>query len=423
MIALGPRRRVVITGMGVIAPNGQNLATFWDSILEGRSAAAPLTRFDASSFPSRTAAEVHDFDLGRYTDRKKARRFDSAIQFGVAAATEALLDATQGSKVSGMGDPERIGVVEGTSVGGIEAWLKGLPSFAQRGYRSISPFTLANGYAGAGATEIALELGISGHSCTYSSGSASGNDAMGYALRMIRDDEADAMVAGGAESPILAPLWGAFCQTKVMTVRNETPATSMRPFDATRDGFVLGEGAAFLVLEELSHALSRGARIYAEMIGHGRACEAYHSIAPHPEGIGVRKAIEKSLSDAGIDRSEVSYINAHGTATPVNDSVEIKAIEGHFGSDARRLAVSSTKGVTGHLLAAAGAIETVVTALAIYHQVIPKTTNLTVPDPELDVDLVPFQSRPYPIDVALNLSAGFGGKNSCLVLRRYLPGR
>jgi 3-oxoacyl-[acyl-carrier-protein] synthase II len=415
------RRRVVITGMGVIAPNGQDLPTFWERILEGRSAAGPLTRFDASLFPSRIAAEIRDFDLSKYIDPKKARRFALAIQYAIAAAQQALLDATQNSEVPNIGDPERVGVIEGTSVSGIEAWLDGLPSFEQRGYRAISPFTLINGYSGAGAGEIALELGIRGHACTYSSGSASGNDVMGYALRMIQDDEADAMVAGGAEAPILSPLWGAFCRTKVMSTRNDTPATAMRPFDVTRDGFVLGEGAAFLVMEELSHALSRGARIYAEIVGHGRACEAYHSVAPHPDGVGILRAMERSLRNAGIDRQEVAYINAHGTATPANDLVELKAITTHFGPNAKLPAVSSTKAVTGHLLAAAGALETVVTALAIYHQVIPKTTNLTVPEPGWNVDLVPFESRPYPIDVALNLSSGFGGKNSCLALRRYRP--
>jgi 3-oxoacyl-(acyl-carrier-protein) synthase len=245
---------------------------------------------------------------------------------------------------------------------------------------------------------------------------------MGYALRMIRDDEVDVMVAGGTEAPILAPLWGAFCRTRVMSTRNETPATAMRPFDAARDGFVLGEGAAFLVLEELSHALSRGARIYAEIGGHGRACEAYHSVAPHPDGIGMRRAIEKSLHDSGAITSDVNYINAHGTATAANDAVEIKAIKSHFGSHARRIAVSSTKGVTGHLLAAAGALESVVTALSIHHQIIPRTTNLIAPDADNDLDMVLGESRPYPIEVALNLSSGFGGKNSCLVVKRYHSG-
>lgn len=422
MISADRRRRVVVTGMGVIAPNGNDLVTFWKSIHEGQSAARPLTRFDCSQLPTRIAAEVRDFDLGKYTDPKKARRFDRAIQFGLAASKLALLDATQASASGAIGDPERVGIVEATSVSGTESWIKGLPAFESRGYRAISPFTLINGYSGAGAGEIALELDIRGHACTYSSGSASGNDVMGYALGMIRNDEADVMVVGGSEAPILAPLYGAFCQMKVMTTRNKEPATAMRPFDVARDGFILGEGAAFLVVEELSHALSRGARIYAEIAGHARACEAYHSVAPHPDGIGVKKAMERALSEAHIHRAEVSYINAHGTATEVNDRVEIKAIKAFFGVHSRSLAVSSTKGVTGHMLAAAGAIESVVTALAIYHRLIPKTTNLISSDPECDVDLVPFESRPYPIDVAINLSCGFGGKNSCLVMRRYNPG-
>ncbi len=415
------RRRVVITGMGVVAPNGEDLETFWESIRDGRSGAGPLTRFDASHLPSRVAAEVRDFDLGKYTDAKKARRFDLSIQYGIAAAKQALLDATETSEIPGIGDPERAGVIEGTSVSGMESSFKGQTAFENRGYKSMSSFTLINAYTGGGAGEIALELGIRGLAASYSTGSASGSDVMGYALRMIQDDEVDVMVAGGAEAPILAPLWGAFCLTRVMTTRNETPATAMRPFDAARDGFVLGEGAAFVVMEELSHALSRGARIYAEVMGHGRACEAYHSVAPHPDGIGTKRAIEKALRASGLDRAEVNYINAHGTATQANDATEIKAIKSLFDEHARRLAVSSTKGVTGHLLAAAGAVETVVTALAIHHQVIPKTTNLTVPDAECDIDLVLSGSRPYPIDVALNLNSGFGGKNSCLVVRRYHP--
>ncbi len=420
-MSLDGRRRVVITGMGVIAPNGEDLGAFWGSIRDGRSGAGPLTRFEAAHLPSRVAAEVRDFNLGKYTDAKKARRFDLSIQYGIAAAKQALKDATETSEIPDIGDPDRAGVIEGTSVSGMESSFKGQTAFENRGYKSMSPFTLINAYTGGGAGEIALELGIRGHAASYSSGSASGNDVMGYALRMIKDDEVDVMVAGGAEAPILAPLWGAFCLTKVMSTRNDTPATAMRPFDTARDGFVLGEGAAFVVMEELSHALSRGARIYAEVVGHGRACEAYHSVAPHPDGIGTKRAIEKALRAAGLDRSEVNYINAHGTATQANDPTEIKAVKALFGAHARRLAVSSTKGITGHLLAAAGAVETVVTALAIHHQVIPKTTNLTVPDPECDIDLVPFESRPYPIDVALNLNSGFGGKNSCLVIRRYHP--
>ena len=419
MIGNENKRRVVVTGMGVVAPNGKDLVTFWESIRDGKSGTGPLTRFDSTHFPSRVAAEVRDFELGKYTDPKKARRFDLSIQYGLAAASMALDDA-KGDLLTR--NPERIGIIEGTSVSGMESSFKGQTAFESRGYRGMSPFTLINAYTGGGAGEIALELGIRGHAASYSSGSASGNDVMGYALRMIRDDDVDVMFAGGTEAPILAPLWGAFCQMKVMSTRNDTPSTAMRPFDVARDGFVLGEGAAFLVLEELSHALSRGARIYAEVGGHGRACEAFHSVAPHPDGIGMCRAIEKGLRDAGVMASGVNYINAHGTATSANDVVEVKAIKSHFGNQARRLAVSSTKGVTGHLLAAAGALESVVATLAIFHQMIPKTTNLVMPEPDCDLDLVIGESRPYPIDVALNLSVGFGGKNSCLVMKRYQGG-
>ena len=409
-------RRAVITGMGVIAPNGNDLPTFWESIREGRSAARTVTRFETGHLPSRVAAEVRDFNLAQYTDAKKVRRFDLSIQYALAASKQAMMDAGATGEIC---DPDRMGIIEGTSVSGMESSFKGQTAFEQRGYRHMSPFTLINAYTGGGAGEIALELGIRGHAASYSSGSASGNDVIGYALRMIRDDDADVMVAGGAEAPILAPLWGAFCRTQVMTTRNDTPGQAMRPFDTTRDGFVLGEGAGFIVLEELSHALARGARIYAEVVGHGRACEAYHSVAPHPDGIGIRSAMERALRDAEMSPMDVNYINAHGTATEMNDKAELKAIRGLFGAHSARLAVSSTKPVTGHLLAAAGAVETIATALALHHQTIPQTANLVVPDERGDLDLVLGKSRPYPIHVAMNLSVGFGGKNACLVLKRY----
>jgi 3-oxoacyl-[acyl-carrier-protein] synthase II len=316
-------------------------------------------------------------------------------------------------------DPERVGIVEGCSVGGMESSFKGQTAFESHGYRRMSPFTMINAYCGGGSGEVALELGIRGHAVTYSSGSASGNDAVGYGLRMIRDEEVDVMVAGGAEAPLLAPLFAAFCQTKVMTAHNEDPKGAMRPFDKHRDGFLLGEGAAFLVLEELSHALARGARIYAEVCGHGRNCEAYHSVSPHPEGIGMTRAIQKALREARIHPEEVEYINMHGTATGTNDLVETVAVKKAFGAHARRLAVSSTKPVTGHLLAAAGAMETLVCTLAIDRQMIPMTANLREPEDGCDLDCVAGASRRYPLTTVLNINVGFGGKNSCLVLRKY----
>ena len=283
----------------------------------------------------------------------------------------------------------------------------------------MSPFTLINAYCGGGSGEVALELGCKGLAVTYSSGSASGNDIMGYAASLIQRDEVDVMVAGGSEAPLLAPLWAAFCQMKVMTKRNDDPQHSMRPFERSRDGFLLGEGAGFVVLEELSHALDRGAPIYAELLGHGRSCEAYDSVAPHPEGVGMYRAMEKALRQARLHASEISYINAHGTATDTNDQVESLAIKKLFGPHARRVAISGTKPVTGHMLAAAGAIETVICALAIKHQVIPPTINFQEPADGCDLDYVPNQPRAYPTRVAMNLNVGFGGKNSCLILREY----
>jgi 3-oxoacyl-[acyl-carrier-protein] synthase II len=278
---------------------------------------------------------------------------------------------------------------------------------------------LINGYCGAGSGEIAAELGIHGHAITCSSGSASGNDVMGYAAGLIRNDDVDVMIAGGAEAPILPPLWGAFCHAHVMTRNNNDPLRSMRPFDADRDGFLLGEGGAFVVLEELSHALGRGARIYAEFASHGRSCEAYHPVAPHPDGIGVIRAMEKALRQARMNIEEIDYVNVHGTATQTNDLVETNAIKKLFGPHAYRLAISSTKPVTGHLLAASGAVETVVTALSLNRQEIPLTVNLQTPEPGLDLDYVKDGSRPYPVRVAMNLSSGFGGKNACLILAHY----
>ena len=412
----GQTRRVVITGMGVIAANGKDLQTFWSTIRNGISAAAPVTRFDTSNAPTRIAAEIQDFDPTRYMDPKTARRLDRSLQYSVAAARLAAQDA---KLEFGEIDPDRVGIVEATSLSNNETAARTEIAYSQRGYRAASPLAMINGYCGGGSGEIALELGCKGHSITCSSGSASGNDVMGYAISMVQNDEVDVMVAGGAEAPILRQIWGVFCQTKVMTRNNDNPKEAMRPFDRQRDGFLLGEGGGYLVLEEFSHALSRGARIYAEVFGHGRSSEAYHPVAPHPDGLGVHRAIEKALRKARLHWTEVDYINVHGTATEANDIVETRAIKRLFGNHASKLAISSTKPVTGHLLAAAGAIETIVCVLALQHQEIPLTLNLKEPAAECDLDYVPSRSRPYPMRAVMNLSCGFGGKNSCLILGRH----
>ena len=409
-------RRVVITGLGVMAPNGCNLREFWRTIRGGISAAGPITRFDTSKVPNKIACEIKDFNHEPYMDAKKSRRFERSIQYGIAASVQAVRDAAIDFRKM---DADRVGVVEGTSVSGMESSFNGQTAYLTRGYRSMSPFTLINAYCGGGSGEIALELGIKGHAISYSSSSASGSDVIGYAASMIQQDEVDVMVSGGVEAPLLAPLWGAFCLTKVVTARNETPQEAMRPFDRHRDGFLLGEGAAFVVLEELSHALARGARIYAEVAGHGRSCEAYHSVSPHPDGVGLYRAMEKALRRARLHVSEVDYINAHGTATEANDLVETRAIKRLFGEHARRLAVSSTKPVSGHLLAAAGALETVVCVLTLTHKEIPLTLNFKEPAEGCDLDYVPGESRAYPVRVAMNINSGFGGKNSCLILKEY----
>ena len=412
-------RRVVITGLGVIAPNGSDLATFWGSIVAGRSAAGPLTRFPAAGAPIQIACEVRDFAPEKYMSPKVARRLDRGIQFAIAAAHLAVRDA--GLDIETL-EPDRVGIVEGTTVSNNETAARADEAWRTSGYKGVSLSAMINGYSGGGSGEIAIELGIRGHAITLSSGSASGNDVMGYALSMIRGDEADVMIAGGAEAPIIPQVWGGFCKGKVMSTHRGDPREAMKPFDAGRSGFVLGEGAGFVVMEELGHALARGARIYAEVLGHGRACEAYHAVAPEPQGAGVFKAISHALARSGIDSSDIDYINAHGTATEVNDLVETRGINRILGRNGRRIGVSSTKPITGHLMAAAGAIETVVTALAIHHQIIPLTTNHHEPDPECTLDYVPDRSRPYPIRIAVNLSSGFGGKNACLVLRRWPAG-
>ncbi len=408
-------RRVVITGMGVVAPNGCGVDSFWDSTWRGRSAAGVISHFDTDDFASKIAAEVTGLDWNRYFDSKKLKRYDKTIKFAVAAARDAVEDS--GLDLSEL-DPDRKGIVEGTTVSGLQTVFKTHESYLSRGANVVNPVSVVNGYCGEGSSILALELGMHAHAITYCSGCCSSNDAIGYAAHMIQIDDTDVMVAGGADANISRPLWASFNSLRVMTRSLDDPTRAMRPFDSRRDGFVLGEGGAFFVMEELGHALNRGANIYAEVLGHGRSCEAFHLVDLHPDGVGAQRAMEKALRRSRLTPDEVDYINAHGTATRNNDPVETKAISSLFGRSSRKLAISSTKPVTGHLMGAAGALETAVCALALHHQVIPPTINLDRPDVACGLDYVAGEARPYPIDVALNLSAGFGGKNSCLALGR-----
>jgi len=410
-------RRVVITGMGVISPSGKDLKTFWSNVRGGISAAAPVSRFDVSRLPVKIAAEIKNFDVSKYIKSRKPGRFDLTIQYGVAAAALAVTDA--GIDLSRL-DEDRVGVVEGTTMSGEESIVKLVESYkdSNNNFRAMHPYNAVASYCGEGSSTISLHLGIRGHAMTYCSGCASGSDALGHAARMIRLDDVDVAVAGGAEG-IFELVQAGFCRLRAMTEHGGSPAEAMRPFDRTRDGFLLGEGAGFFVLEELSHALGRGARIYAEVAGHGRSCEAYHATDPHPEGVGYVRALEKALRDARVHPSEVDYINAHGSATPLNDPVETKAIKSALRENAKRVAISATKPITGHLMGAAGAIEAMICALAIWHEEIPPTINLTDPDPGCDLDYVPGTARAYPVKVAVNLNAGFGGRYACMVLKKF----
>lgn len=412
------KRRVVITGMGVITPNGRDLTTFWDAIRSGKSAVGKLTRFDASDAPSQLAAEIRDWQPTEYMEAKIAKRFERSLQFGCAAARLAAEDAHL--DLASL-DPDRCGIVEATSLSNMEAAYRARASLETRGYRSISPSMMISGYVGSGSAEIANQLGLRGHAITCSSSSASGNDVMGYAQQMIQTEDVDVMIAGGAEAPIVDTVYFGFSQSRAMSRWNGPPAEAVKPFDENGDGFVMGEGSAYVVMEELSHALCRRATIYAEVLGHGRSCEAYHPMAPHPDGIGVARAMEKALRKARLDHMAVDYVNVHGTANAVNDVAETRAIKKVFGPQAYRIAVNSTKPITGHSLAAAGAIETVICSLALHHHEIPPTLNLRNPLPDCDLDYVSGRSRPYPLRIALNLNSGFGGKTSCLVLGAYRP--
>jgi 3-oxoacyl-[acyl-carrier-protein] synthase II len=412
------RRRAVITGMGVISPNGHDIPTFWNAIRNGTSAVGPLTRFNPGGGPCRLAAEVRDFNPTTYMDSKTAKRLELSLQFGIAAASLAVSDAQVDFKEI---DPDRTGVVEATSLSNTDALYKGRRAYDERGHRAITPSMVMSAYVGGGSAEIASLLGCKGHAISCSSSSASGNDVMGYALSMIRNEDVDVMVAGGAETPLFDTGYAGFAHSRSMSRWQGEPHEAMKPFDVNGDGFVMGEGGAYVVMEELSHALSRNAKIYAEVLGHGRSCEAYHPMAPHPDGVGLVRAMQKALLASGEDISKIDYINVHGSANAPNDIAETRAIKKVFGQNAKRIAVSATKPITGHSLAASGAIETIICILALQNQAIPPTLNLHEPRPECDLDYVPNHARPYPLRAAFNLNSGFGGKTSCLLLARYSP--
>lgn len=410
-------RRVVVTGLGAVTPIGNNVKTFWDGIKAGKCGVDKVTLFDASEFKTQIAGEVKDFDASEYMDKKEVRKMDRYTQFAVVAASEAVKDSGLDMEKE---DAWRVGVITGSGIGGINTLEEQHKSLLDRGPGRVSPFFIPMMIGNMGAAQIAIKFNARGINENIVTACASSTNAIGDALRHIQYGHNDVIIAGGAEAAVSPLSFAGFCSMKAMSTRNDDPKTASRPFDAERDGFVLSEGAGFVVLEELEHAKKRGARIYCELIGYGATDDAYHITSPIPGGEGGAMAMKLAIEDAGIKPEEVDYINAHGTSTSLNDHFETQAIKTALGEKAARsLAVSSTKSMTGHLLGAAGGVEAIVCALAIKEGYIPATINYQNPDPECDLDIVPNKGREQEVKVAMSNSLGFGGHNATIVLKKY----
>lgn len=412
--------RVVITGMGAISPLGLSVDETWQALLAGKSGIDRITKFDTSELRTSFAAEVRNFDPTNYMDRKEARRLDLYIQYALAATKEALNDAAL--NVDAIEDRARVGVVVGSGVGGIETTIENQILSTTRGLRKMSPHLIPNMLVDSAGGRIAIEYGFYGPNHAVISACATGTSACGEAFEIIRRGDADVMVAGGAEAAINPIIMGGFDLTGALSQRNDEPQRACRPFDADRDGFVVGEGSAILIMESEEHAKARGARIYAEVIGYGSSADGYSMVAPHHEGRGAIDAMKMALRKAGsygVAPQDINYINAHGTSTRLNDAVETLAIKKVLGEHAYNVKVSSTKSMLGHLLAGAGAIETIVCAKTISDGMIAPTINLEHPDPECDLDYTPNQAVQAKVNVTLSNSFGFGGHNACIMLRRY----
>ena len=409
------KRRVVVTGLGIISPVGNSVDDAWASLMAGQSGITSISRFDASAFACRIAGEVKNFDLARYLTPKDARRMDTFIHFGLAAAIDAFKDS--GLEVSDA-NRERIGVNIGSGIGGLQMIEETHKTFLAEGPRKISPFfipaTIINMISG----HLSIMFGLQGPNVAMVTACTTGTHAVGEAGRMIEYGEADVMIAGGSESCICPLAIGGFSSARALSTRNDDPATASRPWDKGRDGFVMGEGAGILVLEEYEHARARGARIYCELIGYGKSADANHMTAPIEDGSGAARCMDAAMRNAGINPDQVDYINAHGTSTPLGDLAETKAVKRSFGGHAGKVMVSSTKSMTGHLLGAAGGIEAVFSALAIAHQSVPPTINLHEPDEGCDLDYVANTARDAQVNVALSNSFGFGGTNGTVIFAR-----
>lgn len=411
------RKRVVVTGLGAITPVGNTLAEYWESLLQGRSGIGPITLFDACRHACRIAGEVKGFDPEAYMDRKEAKRMDRFAQFAVAASKQAIADAE--FEINDH-NATQVGAVIGTGIGGLKVLEDQQEVYLTRGPDRCSPFMIPMMIANMAAGLTAIHTGARGpNSCTVTA-CAAGSNAVGDAFRFIQRGYAKVMICGGTEAAVTPLSVAGFAAARALSTRNDDPTHASRPFDRDRDGFVLGEGGGILLLEELEHAQRRGAKIYAEMVGYGLTCDAYHMTSPTPGGEGATRAIELCLKDAGLTPDQVSYINAHGTSTAANDTTETAAIKKALGNNAYEVAISSTKSMTGHLLGGSGGIEAIATVMAIAHDQIPPTINLDHPDPECDLDYVPHACRAQTVDVALSNSFGFGGHNVTLAFRKYV---
>jgi 3-oxoacyl-[acyl-carrier-protein] synthase II len=410
------KHRVVITGLGVVSPIGNDINTFWNNLIAGTSGVGPITSFDASEFPTRIAAEVKDFDPLNYIDKKEARRTDRFIQFAIAASKMALAHAGIDMAKE---DPTRVGVYIGSGIGGLNTLEEQHRTLLERGPKRVSPFFIPMMIANMASGQVSISIGAKGPNSSAVSACATGTHSIGDAFKILQRGDADVMIAGGTESTISPLAFAGFSSMGALSRRNDEPQKASRPFDAERDGFVMGEGSGVLVMETLEHALKRGADIIAEVVGYGMTGDAYHLTSPAPEGEGAKRSMMMAMRDAGLKPEDIDYINAHGTSTDLNDKFETMAIKSAFGEHAYKLAISSNKSMIGHLLGAAGGVEAVATALTLKHQIIPPTINYEHPDPECDLDYVPNEARKAVVRAALSNSLGFGGHNATIALKRY----
>jgi len=409
------RRRVVITGLGIVSPVGNDVPTAWKNLVAGRSGIDRITRFDASAFTTQIAGEVRGFDIAQYMPAKEARHFDTFIHYGIAASIQAVRDS--GLEITAE-NAERVGAIVSSGIGGLPLIEENHAEFAKRGPRRISPFFVPGSIINMVSGQLSIMLGVKGPTFAIVSACTTGTHSIGEAGRIIEYGDADVMIAGGAEATVSALGVGGFASMRALSTRNDDPATASRPFDRDRDGFVLGEGAGVVVLEEYEYARRRGARIYAELVGFGMSSDAFHMSAPSEDGEGPARGMRNALRNAGVNADEIQYLNAHATSTPLGDIAETLSIKRALGEHASKVVVNSTKSMTGHLLGAAGGVETIFTVLAVHHQISPPTINIFNQDERCDLDYCANQAREMRIDVAMSNSFGFGGTNGTLVVRR-----